>query len=339
MIKIGKHQLRNPVFFAPMSGISDAPTRDLAWQMGAGAVVSEMVASEAFVTGMDEMLMKAARPVKATTAQDDMDEQALYIVQLAGREARWMAESAKIVEDLGADVVDINMGCPARRVTSGYSGSALMRDLDHALTLIEATVSAVKVPVTLKMRLGWDEQSINAPELAKRAEGAGIQLLTVHGRTRNQFYEGRANWRAVKAVKTATSLPLIVNGDILNAADAHEALKQSGADGVMIGRGASGKPWVLGQVAASLTGQTIPKAPGGKAFYEMVIGHYNAMIEFYGENMGNRQSRKHLAWYFEQLQGDEHLSHLRQTALTSRDVEAVRLAILEAFNSNYLMVA
>jgi len=237
-LKVGNIELRNRAFLAPMSGVTDLPMRKLAWDFGAGLVVSEMVASEAFIDehnqGHDEMRLKA-----------QLDDVPVRMVQLAGREAKWMGEAAKIVEERGANIIDINMGCPAKRVTTGYSGSALMRDLDHAMTLVEAIVNAVTCPVTLKMRLGWDHDSINAPELAKRAEDAGIQMITIHGRTRCQFYKGEADWEAVHTVRDAISLPLVVNGDIQTKGDAANALQQSGADAVMIGRGVYGKPWFI----------------------------------------------------------------------------------------------
>ena len=222
-ISIAGIELPNRAFLAPMSGVTDVPFRKLAHHYGAGLVVSEMVASEAFITGQEEMQLK----VMSADFKPHM-------VQLAGREAGWMAKAAIVAEANGADIIDINMGCPAKRVTTGYSGSALMRDLDHALTLIDAVVGAVKVPVTLKMRLGWDDNSLNAPELAKRAEDAGVQMITVHGRTRCQFYKGQANWAAVRNVREAINLPLVVNGDIINQTNALDALEKSGADAVMI---------------------------------------------------------------------------------------------------------
>lgn len=280
-LAVGPVVYRNRALLAPMSGVSDVPFRRAAWKAGAGMVVSEMVASEALVTGHAEMQMKAegaGLPV--------------HVVQLAGRQAEWMDHAARIAEANGADVIDINMGCPARRVTQGYSGSALMRDLDHALTLIQAVVNAVNVPVTLKMRLGWDHATINAPELAKRAEDAGIQLLTVHGRTRCQFYKGAADWSAVRQVKQATNLPMLVNGDITSLQDAKDALEASGADGVMIGRASYGQPDLPGRIIAGLD-NTRAQQP-----YD-IVGHYSDIIGFYGETFGVKCARKHVGWWME----------------------------------------
>lgn len=318
-LSIGRHHLSNKAVLAPMSGVSDLPFRRLAARYGAGMVVSEMVASESFVRGDAETQMRAE-------SQDD----GLHVVQLAGREAHWMGEAAKVIADLGADVIDINMGCPAKKVTSGYSGSALMRDLDHALTLIEATVEAVDIPVTLKMRLGWDDTSINAPELARRAEAAGVQLITVHGRTRCQFYKGKADWRAIAAVKEAVSVPLVANGDCKGIEDAQAMLDQSGADGVMIGRGAYGRPWLPGHVGHYLaTGERLPE-PAGRELAELVVEHYEALLGVYGSGAGLRIARKHLGWYLETAgqQGAADLPvALRKTLMTSdRPADVIRLA-------------
>ena len=249
-LKIGDIRLANPVLLAPMSGITDAPFRRLAATLGAGLVVSEMTASNDLVNGRPMSRLRCEATGIGT-----------HVVQLAGCEADWMAEGARIAEAAGADIIDINMGCPARHVTGGQSGSALMRDLDHALKLIEATIAAVKVPVTLKMRLGWDDRSLNAPELARRAEGAGVQMITVHGRTRCQFYKGDADWGAVRAVKDAVAVPVVVNGDITSFEKAVSALERSGADAVMVGRGAQGQPWLPGQIGRRLRNGSVEQAP------------------------------------------------------------------------------
>lgn len=225
------------------------------------------------------------------------------VVQLAGCDTRWIAEAARMVEDRGAQAIDINMGCPAKKVTSasgaGASGSALMRTPDHALRLIEAVVGAVRVPVTLKTRLGWADDCLNAPEIARRAEAAGVQMITIHGRTRCQFYKGRADWAAIRAVKDAVRVPVLANGDIVDGPSARQALTRSGADGVMIGRGAQGRPWLLAQVAAEIYGTPAPEVPQGAALADLVAGHYEAMLGFYGRDLGGRAARKHLGWYMD----------------------------------------
>ena len=273
--------MRNRVVLAPMSGVTDMPFRQLAWRYGAGLVVTEMVASRELVNNTAESWSR----LRAAGFKPHM-------VQLAGREAYWMAEAAKICADAGADIIDINMGCPAKKVIGGYSGSALMRDPDHALTLIEATVKAVDVPVTLKMRLGWDENSLNAPEIAKRAEDAGVQLITIHGRTRMQFYEGKADWDAIRAVRDVVSVPLIANGDVNTPEDAQEILRRSGADAVMIGRGCQGRPWHAGVLAGAV-------GPERSEIADIAVEHYRMMLEFYGEQVAIRHARKHLGWYLE----------------------------------------
>lgn len=318
-LTIGRYQLANPAVLAPMSGVTDLPFRRLAARCGAGMVVSEMVASESFVKGDAETQMRAE-------AQD----KGLHVVQLAGREARWMGEAAKVIAGLGADVIDINMGCPAKKVTSGYSGSALMRDLDHALTLVDATVAAVDVPVTLKMRLGWDDKNLNAPELARRAEAAGVQLITVHGRTRCQFYKGKADWRAIAAVKDAISVPLIANGDCKSAEDAMRMLELSGADGVMIGRGAYGRPWLPGHIGHFLASGEQLDAPTGTELAELVAEHYEAILSHYGERQGVRIARKHLGWYLDETTSAgaaDVPGSVRKTLMTSNQPsEVIRLA-------------
>jgi tRNA-dihydrouridine synthase B len=285
-IEIGPIKTRNRVLLAPLSGVTDAPFRRIASENSAGLVVSEMVASSELVKQRPDMVRRARgaghiRP---------------FVIQLAGREAHWMAEGARLAQDLGADIIDINMGCPAREVTGGLSGSALMRDPDHALALIEATVKAVSLPVTLKMRLGWDDASITAPHIARRAEEAGVRMITVHGRTRCQFYSGKANWRAIRAVRAAISIPLIANGDCQTAADARAMLEASGADGVMMGRAAYGRPWWPGVIAESLERGAGRSEPDLDEELRIVLRHINLIIENYGPVLGNKTARKHVGW-------------------------------------------
>ena len=325
-MSIGSLTFRNRALLAPMSGVSDVPFRQLAWEFGAGMVVSEMVASEALTTGQEEMRLKAEGAGLP-----------IHIVQLAGRQPHWMAEATRMAEQSGAHAIDINMGCPSKRVTNGYSGSALMRDLDHAMTLIEAVMEATDLPVTLKMRLGWDENSINAPELAARAERAGVQMITVHARTRNQFYKGEADWSKVKPVREAISLPLVINGDICSVETARQAMEICGADAVMIGRASYGAPWLPGQVGAGLAGDdaavAAAAAPEGNALADVVCRHYEAMLSFYGLELGIRNARKHLDWYSGHLQQSPDFAPLRRSLLTCREPKQVLATVREIFEN------
>ncbi|WEK48961.1 MAG: tRNA dihydrouridine synthase DusB [Candidatus Kaistia colombiensis] len=311
-LDIGGVTIANRVLLAPMSGVSDRPFRRVAASFGAGLVISEMVASEELANGNAETAMRA-----------EATGDGLHVVQLAGREPHWMAEGARAAADAGADIIDINMGCPAKRVTTGYSGSALMRDLDHALTLIEATVAVSPVPVTLKMRLGWDDKTINAPELARRAENAGVSMITVHGRTRCQFYKGTADWAAIAAVKAAISIPLIANGDCLSPESLAPMLDLSGADGVMVGRGSYGRPWLPGHLARFAATGLMPEAPRGDALIDLVVGHFEEMVALYGATLGVRNARKHLSWTFEALGNDVIEPSARLAILTEHQPERV----------------
>jgi tRNA-dihydrouridine synthase B len=326
-IVIGPVKTQNRVFLAPMSGVTDEPFRTAAHDAGAGLVVSEMVASEELVRERPDM-MRRTRTSKHVSP---------FVMQLAGREAKWMSEGAKIAQDLGVDIIDINMGCPARQVTGGLSGSALMRDLDHAITLVEATVAASKMPVTLKMRLGWDEKMLNAPELAKRAENAGVALITVHGRTRCQFYTGKADWAAIRAVRDAIKIPLIANGDCESADDARAMLRASGADGIMVGRASYGRPWWPAVLAKALENNDVCKAPNLAEQQDILVAQHEATLSLYGEVLGNRTFRKHLGWTILRLGESGHLSHeqvtiLRSSFLTEKDNSKVSAGISKIFD-------
>jgi tRNA-dihydrouridine synthase B len=325
-LKIGDIEVANRVLLAPMSGVTDAPFRRLTAALGAGLVVSEMTASDDLVNGRPMSLLRC----EATGIGP-------HVVQLAGCEERWMAEGARIAEAAGADIIDINMGCPARHVTGGQSGSALMRDLDHALRLIEATISAVKVPVTLKMRLGWDDRSLNAPELARRAEAAGVQMITVHGRTRCQFYKGEADWAAVRAVRNAVGIPLVVNGDITSFEKAMTALEMSGADAVMIGRGAQGQPWLPGQIGRRIETGIVESAPPLAVQLRHIRTLYDEVCRHYGLRIGLRHARKHLGWALEIAAQCSRapamtLKSWRQNILTSDEPSGVHRSLQDAFD-------
>jgi tRNA-dihydrouridine synthase B len=324
-LTIGNVTLPNRVILAPMSGITDAPFRRLVASLGAGMVVSEMIASPALVEGRRDARLRiegrGPRP---------------RVVQLAGCEPHWMAEGARIAEDEGASIIDINMGCPAKHVTNGASGSALMRDLDQAQALVEATVGAVSVPVTLKMRLGWDERAINAPELARRAEQAGIRMITVHGRTRCQFYQGSANWAAIRTVKDSVSIPVTANGDIRSFDEADAAFRVSGADAVMIGRGAQGRPWFPGQVARYVVSGRREPSPPLDAQLTLIAALHRDMLDHHGGRVGLRHARKHLGWALDAAAATakvppELLRHWRLKVLTAETASDVQHRLGDAY--------
>jgi tRNA-dihydrouridine synthase B len=304
-----------------MSGVTDLPFRRLAKRFGAGVVVSEMVACESAALGSEEARLRAEG--------EGLD---LHVVQLAGRDPAAMAEGVRIAEAAGANVIDINMGCPAKRVTNGYAGSALMRDPDLALRIVDATVRAANVPVTLKMRLGWDENNLNAPDIGRRAEAAGVRLVTVHGRTRCQFYKGAADWNAIRRVREAISVPLVANGDLTRPDDARAMLAASGADAVMIGRGAYGRPWIVGQTASLLAGHRPRPEPAGDALIELVLEHYDMMLAHYGIAQGTRIGRKHLGWYVERFAAGAPAA-LRQAILTGTEPKAVARLLVATFGA------
>nr|WP_246318772.1 tRNA dihydrouridine synthase DusB [Peteryoungia desertarenae] len=297
-----------------MSGVTDLPFRQLAFRFGAGLVVTEMVASRELVHNAAESWSR----LKGAGLNPHM-------VQLAGRDPHWMAEAAKIAEANGADIIDINMGCPAKKVIGGYAGSALMREPDHALSIIEATVKAVSVPVTVKMRLGWDHSSLNAPELAARAESVGVQLITVHGRTRMQFYEGSADWDAIADVRNAITVPLVANGDVDTSDDATEIIRRSGADAVMVGRSSQGRPWHAGALAGAAP-------PRREDLPSLIVEHYEMMLAHYGREVGLRHARKHLGWYLDR-HAPETPPGLKAEIMTTKDPAFVTRAMKQALGS------
>ena len=324
-IAVGPVRIDAPVILAPMTGVTDLPFRRVVKRYGAGLTVGEMIASQAMVRETRQALQKALW---------DPAEQPVSL-QLAGCEPAVMAEAARLNEQRGAAIIDINMGCPVKKVVNGEAGSALMRDLPLAAKLIEATVKAVKLPVTLKMRMGWDHSSLNAPELARIAEDLGVRMITVHGRTRCQMYKGSADWSFIRRVKDAVSLPVIANGDICSVEDAREALRQSGADGVMIGRGAYGRPWLLAQAMAALTGGGTRPDPSLDEQLDLILEQYEAMLSLYGSHTGVNLARKHLGWYTKGLPGSAEF----RNRVNQQDDPAVVTAMLREFYAPWLRLS
>jgi tRNA-dihydrouridine synthase B len=320
-LRIGAVRIPNRAFLAPMSGVTDLPFRRLAKRFGAGLVVSEMVACESAARASEEARLRAEG--------EGLD---IHVVQLAGRDPASMAEGVRIAEAAGAHLIDINMGCPAKRVTKGYAGSALMREPALALRIVDTTVRTARVPVTLKMRLGWDETSLNAAEIARRAEDAGVQLVTVHGRTRCQFYTGAADWRAIRSVKAAVSIPVVANGDLERITDAPAMLEASGADAVMIGRGAYGRPWIVGQTGSFLAGEAVTASPSGDALVELILEHHEMMLSHHGVVQGMRIARKHLGWYLDRF-APAAPAALRAAILTGTAPAAISPLVRAAFSA------
>ncbi len=323
-IQIGKHILANNAFLAPMAGITDASFRTLATRFGAGLVVSEMVASASLGAGQKEMLRRIR------TSNDNP-----HVVQLSGNQAVWLELGAKMAAQSGADIIDINMGCPSKKVTNGLAGAGLMKDPDKALRLIEAVANATDLPITLKMRLGWDENNLNASQIATSAVNAGVKMIVVHGRTRQQFYRGKARWELVKPVVDAVNIPVVVNGDIKDITSAKAALSQSGAKAVMIGRAIYGQPWLAGQIGSGLNGEVKIKPPKANELLDLIIEHYEMMLDEYGIFLGVLGARKHIVWYFEaaNIKLEKNISKALLTATDPKVVIAfIKQIFFEHFN-------
>ncbi len=325
---IGSIEIRDPVFLAPMSGVTDLPFRRLVKRYGAGLVFSEMIASRPMI----EEYRRSRLPDNTTRYAEEFP----MVVQLAGCEPSDVAEAARLNVERGAAIIDINFGCPAKKVVNHYAGSALMKDEPLAARIMEETVKAVSVPVTVKMRLGWDETNLNAPRLAKIAEDVGIKMITVHGRTRCQMYKGAADWNAVRAVKDSVEIPVIVNGDIATPEDAAAALQQSGADGVMIGRGAYGRPWVIRQIIDYLCHGIAGQSPSVLEISDLVQEHYDAILSCYGQHAGVRIARKHIGWYCEDFPGSGDLC---ATINRLDDPALVKTRLKEYFSGIHAMTA
>lgn len=323
-IRIGDIEVKDPVFLAPMSGISDLPFRRIVNEFGAGLVFSEMIASRAVIEEVRHSKIESKK------MEEDYSREGPVAVQLAGCDPEVMAEAAKINVDRGAAIIDINFGCPVKKIVNKFAGSALMKDEDLAVEIMDAIVKAVDVPVSMKTRLGWDAQNLNAASLCKKAQDVGIQMVTIHGRTRCQMYKGEADWHKVRAVKEAVDIPLVVNGDILTPEHAKEAKDIAGADGVMIGRGCQGKPWVLRDAAAYLRGEQIPTQPSAAEIHALVRRHYDDILDFYGERRGVGLARKHLAWYCE---GMRNAAEFRRRVNVMDDPAAVKAEIDDFFLS------
>jgi nifR3 family TIM-barrel protein len=320
---VGGVAIASRALLAPMSGVTDIVMRRIAARHGAGLVVSEMVASDEFVRGSEEARIRAEGAGVSP-----------HVVQLAGCDPLWLGEAARLAEANGAQIVDINMGCPAKKVTGGWAGSALMRDLDHATRLIEATVASVAIPVTVKMRLGWDDTARNAPELARRGVAAGVAMVAVHGRTRQQFYKGTADWQAIRAVRALLgAFPLVANGDIAGAADARTCLAQSGADFVMVGRAALGRPWLVGEIGAELAGRSPLRLTLAQK-HEVAREHYEGLLSLLGREHGVRHARKHLAAYADEAvaSGCDADPEARRALLTSDDPDRALGALADLFS-------